>query len=98
MYKKIALAFALITYAFSFSQNANLDREYFEVAYVKLPSKPILEDSKRTYASNKRAISISGFSRVKSNGTIDVNYTFNGTNIGNVDIIKNKTRNKRQRW
>ncbi|MCL5126777.1 hypothetical protein [Algibacter sp. L4_22] len=94
MYKKITLAFALITYAFSFSQNANLDREYFEVAYVKLPSKPILEDSKRTYTSNKRAISISGFSRVKSNGTIDVNYTFNGTNIGNVDIIKTKHETK----
>ncbi len=89
-----SLLMALVISAISFSQNANLDREYFNVSYVKLPSKPTLDNSKRTFSSNKRAISLSGFSRVKENGTIDIEYTFNGTNIGEVDIKKHTHEKK----
>lgn len=88
MKQKIILGIALLCYAFSFAQSADLDREYFKVSYVKLPSNPILEDSKRTYSSNNSSIRISGFSKVKSNGTLDLNYTFNGTQVGEVDIHK----------
>ncbi|GAA3634335.1 hypothetical protein [Flavivirga jejuensis] len=94
MNKTTTLVFALLIYAISFSQNANLDREYVSVSYIKLPSKPILDNSKRTYSSNIRAISLSGFSRVKSNGTLDINYNFNGTQIGEVDIRKTKHEKK----
>lgn len=94
MNRTITLVFALVIYAISFSQNANLDREYFSVSYVKLPSKPILDNSKRTYSTNKRDISLSGFSRVKSNGTLDINFNFNGTQIGEVQIKKTKHEKK----
>lgn len=90
----ITLVVLLFTYALSFSQGANLDREYFNVSYVKLPTHPILDNSKRTFSTNKRAISLSGFSRVKSNGTLDINYRFNGTNVGEVEIKKTKHEKK----
>lgn len=95
MNQTITLVFALITYAISFSKSTNLDREYFKISYVKLPSKPIiLDNSKRTYSSNKRAISLSGFSIVNSNGTLDIN--FNGTKIEKEDNTKRRIRRKRQ--
>ncbi|NRD21875.1 hypothetical protein HNV10_01395 [Winogradskyella litoriviva] len=90
----ITLILLLFAYALSFSQSANLDREYFNVSYVKLPTHPILDNSKRTFSTNKRAISLSGFSRVKSNGTLDINYRFNGTNVGEVEIKKTKHEKK----
>ncbi|WP_025667609.1 hypothetical protein [Aquimarina megaterium] len=86
----ITLLFCLI----SFAQSADLDKENFKVSYVKLPTKPILDDTKRTYSTNHRGISISGFSKVKSEGTLDFNYTFNGTEIGEVNINKNKIEKK----
>lgn len=92
--KKITILLFLICYSFSYAQSSNLDRENFNVSYVKLPSNPILDDSKRTYSSNTGAITISGFSRLKSNGTIDINYTFNGTEIGEVNINKRKIEKK----
>ncbi|WP_346880655.1 hypothetical protein [uncultured Algibacter sp.] len=94
MKKTITLVLTLITYAISFSQSANLDREYFNVSYVILPSKPVLDNSKRTFSSNKRAIALSGFSRVKENGTLDINYSFNGTSVGEVKINKTKHEKK----
>jgi len=94
MKKTIIMVFALTCYAISFSQSTNLDREYFSVSYVKLPTKPILDDSKRTFSSNTRSIYLKGFSRVNSDGTLDINYKFNGTTIGEVDIRKTKHEKK----
>ncbi|MUU78631.1 hypothetical protein [Winogradskyella endarachnes] len=90
----LTLTLILFTYALSFSQGANLDREYFNVSYVKLPTHPILNNLKRTFSTNKRAISLSGFSRVNKNGTLDINYRFNGTNVGDVEIKKTKHEKK----
>ena len=94
MKKSITLLVIIFTYALSFSQGANLDREYFNVSYVKLPSHPIVDNMKRTFSTNKRAISLSGFSRVATNGTLDINYRFNGTNVGEVEIKKTKHEKK----
>tara|TARA_R110002033_G_scaffold136759_1_gene176169 strand:+ start:1445 stop:3013 length:1569 start_codon:yes stop_codon:yes gene_type:complete len=94
MKNSITLIVLLFTYALSFSQSANLDREYFNVSYVKLPSHPILDNNKRTFSTNKRAIYLSGFSRVSANGTLDINYRFHGTNVGEVEIKKTKHEKK----
>lgn len=76
------------------AQRANLDKEHFRNAYVKLPVDPILDDAKRTFTSNLRNIGISGFSRVASNGTLDLDFRFHGTDIGEVDINKEKKEKK----
>ncbi|WP_378178147.1 hypothetical protein [Aquimarina sp. SS2-1] len=86
------VAFLLCTV--SIAQRANLDRENFKTSYVNLPSKPIVDDSKRTYSTNTNAIKIPGFSKVKTGGTLDINYQFNGTKIGTVDIKKEKHERK----
>ncbi|NRD19175.1 hypothetical protein HNV08_03870 [Winogradskyella eckloniae] len=94
MKSTITLLVLLFTFSFAFSQNANLDREYFTVSYVKLPTDPVLNDINRTFSTNKRAISLSGFSRVRENGTLDINYRFHGTNVGEVEIKKTKHEKK----
>ncbi|OBQ55133.1 hypothetical protein JJL45_04445 [Tamlana sp. s12] len=94
MIRLITIVLALTTYALSFSQSANLDREYVHISYVKLPSKPIVDSTKRTYSTNTRGISLSGFSKVKTNGTLDVNFSFLGTKIGEVNINKIKHESK----
>ena len=76
-----------------FSQRANLNREHFKVSYVDLPVNPILDNSKRTYTST-RGIVLEGFSRVAQGGTLDFSFHFNGTEIGEVDIKKNKHEKK----
>ncbi len=94
MFKKIILAIALMVFATSVSQNANLDREYVKVSYIKLPAKPILDNNKRSFSSNDRSISLLGFSRVETNGTIDIVYNYNGTQISDVEINKTKHEDK----
>ncbi|QWX82851.1 hypothetical protein H0I23_10285 [Cellulophaga sp. HaHaR_3_176] len=78
----------------SFAQSANLNREYFKVSYVKLPSKPILDNSKRIYSSNTSGIRLSGFTKIAANGTIDLRFDFNGTKVGEVEIVKDKVEEK----
>lgn len=77
-----------------FAQRANLDREYFNISYVQLPNDPIVDNSKRTYNSNERGLSLSGFSRLNQNGTLDLRFDFHGTQIGEVDIKKDKVEKK----
>ncbi len=85
----------LFAYCLSgYSQSANLNRETFKVSYVKLPTTPILDDAKRTYSSNSRAIRISGFTKVATNGTIDFNLDFHGTSVGDVEIKKETKEEK----
>lgn len=76
------------------AQRANLDREYFKTSYVDLPKIPIVDDSKRTFTSSSRNIFLEGFSRVAKNGTLDFRFNFHGTEIGEVDIKKNKHEDK----
>lgn len=84
---KYPFIIALFLASLTFSQSANLDREYFKVSYVELPLKPILDAEKRTYSSNYNCV-IPGYNRINSNGSLDVNYRFLGTEIGEVDIKK----------
>ncbi|WP_456868208.1 hypothetical protein [Galbibacter sp. BG1] len=46
---RILILIVLILPWFSWSQAADIDKEYFSVAYVKLPSHPILNENERTY-------------------------------------------------
>ena len=84
----------LLCYLISFAQSADLDKENFQVSYVKLPTEPILDDTKRTYSTNSSVVTISGFSKVKSPGTLDINYKFNGTKSSEVNIAKIKHEKK----
>ena len=88
------LIISLFTTSKLLSQRANLDREYFQVSYVELPTVPILDNSKRTFTSSSRTIFLEGFSRVAKNGTLDFQFNFHGTKIGDVDIKKNKHEEK----
>ncbi len=94
MYRKITFVLALFTFSLLFAQSANLDRGYFKVSYVNLPSNPILDHSKRTYSSNHKSIILNGFSKVKSSGSLGIDFSYYGTIIGEVDIKKNKHEKK----
>lgn len=87
----LVLVFSSVTV---FSQRANLDRAYFDVSYVKLPTKPIEDSAKRTFSANRNAILISGFTRVRTNGHLQVNHVFNGTTNGELDIKRTKKEKK----
>ena len=70
----------------SFAQSVDLDREYMNVSYVRLPANPVIDAAFRTYSvqvsssSNssystdmiKDKIIIEGFEKVNSGGTVDV--------------------------
>jgi len=94
MNRIVLLSFFVSISISSFSQSANIDKENFYVSYVKLPTNPILDDTKRTYSSNSRTASVSGFSKVKSPGTLDFEYRFNGTKAGEYSIEKIKHEKK----
>lgn len=92
--KKFLPLVALFLYASSFAQSTNLDKERFQVSYVKLPSDPILENDKRTYSINLNGVAIEGFSKVNAPGTLDITYNFSGTNMQEVKIDKIKHEKK----
>ncbi len=94
MKQRLLLPIALLFCALSFAQSTDLDKENFQVSYVKLPSNPVLEDTKRTYSSNSNVARISGFSKVKAPGTLDFTYSFKGTTTGEVSIEKIKHEKK----
>ncbi|WP_148639231.1 hypothetical protein [Aquimarina longa] len=88
MKKLLLLQLALLFCTLSSAQSTDLDKETFTVSYVKLPSKPILDNTKRTYSTNSSSIRISGFSKVKSPGTLDITYKYNGSRSSEVNIEK----------
>ncbi len=76
------------------AQNANLDRKYYKVSYVDLPAKPILDDAKRTYDTNYSSIGISGFSRVNNDPSLEIDFKYFGTEIGDIEIKKTAKEKK----
>ncbi len=108
MKKVLLIILAVLPYAFTHAQSANLDRERFNVSYVSLPSNPILDDKARTYDINvinamrsssrgkitKNKINISGFSKVDTNGTLGLNIDISDVEFGDVSIEKTETQNK----
>lgn len=78
----------------TYSQSTDLDRETFSATYVNLPSHPILDNQLRTYSSENNDLTIYGFSRIKSNASISVNYRFNGTITSDVKINTQKHEKK----
>ena len=94
MKRILILCLTGLFYAFSMAQSADLDKEYFKTSKVNLPSKPILDDNKRTYSINVNSINIPGFSKVKNSGTLDLKFTFHGIKTGEVSINKEKHEKK----
>lgn len=93
MKSKLLSIIAVLFSFFAFSQGANLDRENFNVSYINLPRKPILNPDKRTFNSNFN-MSIAGFTRVSVNGNIGVKYSYNGTVVGEMEIKQTKHEKK----
>ena len=85
MYKLLILFFAS---QLIFSQSANLDRKAINVSYVRLPSKPILEDSHRTYQTNISELEIKGLTKISDDATLTFNYNFIETSSGTPDVKK----------
>lgn len=94
MKTRLLLLIALIISSVSLSQNANLDREYFNVSYVKLPLKPTLDESKRTFSSNQKNIQIKGYTKINNNATLHIDYKIYDTKTGNTEIIKHTHEKK----
>lgn len=93
--KKIIFLFTLVFFtSFSYSQSTDLDKEYFNYSYVALPSEPIVNAYQRTYSTNDDQISIVGYSRVNSEASIEVDFTFEGTLVDNFEITKKKHEKK----
>ncbi len=91
---KLLSLYIVFCYAITNAQSTNIDRLYVNVSYIKLPSTPILDDSKRTYATNSKFIYINGFSKVTVGGTLDIDLDYHGIEEGGVRIRKNETKVK----
>ena len=91
--KKTAILLMLFSVTI-YAQRANLDREYIKVSYVQLPSNPIMDNAQRTYSTNSSYVSVAGFSKVTDNGSLDINFSFSGTTIENIEIKKKKHEKK----
>ncbi len=91
---KLLLTFTLFCYALSIAQSAKLDRKPFAVSYIKLPSSPILDDSKRTYSTNSKFIHLQGFSKVKSGASLDITLDYHDIAVGEFEIRKEKRQQK----
>lgn len=84
----------------SYAQKVDLDRHYIKVNYTKLPTKPILDESLRTYAVNSNDkgvandIKIFGFEKLPNEGTITVDINIGPVIIQSVDIKKREEVNK----
>ncbi|WP_109302709.1 hypothetical protein [Aquimarina sp. AU474] len=94
MKKKLLFVIVLFCYAISFAQSTNMDRKRFGVSYIKLPSSPILDDSKRTFSTNSKFISLYGFSKVNSGASLDIILDYQGIAVDDYDIVKNKVEDR----
>jgi hypothetical protein len=95
--KKIIFLFVLFISFSGFSQSTNLDREYFHYSVIDLPTHPISNPADRTFSVNDDYIAIAGFSRVGSDGTIQIDFMFNGTTVEDFIIkeIKHEKKDKK---
>lgn len=94
MKKTLLSSLLFLFYSLVFAQSTDLDKEYFKVSYIGLPSEPILDNNQRTYSANNNAIRISGFSKVSNSGSLELNYSYNGTSTGEVNINKKEDKKK----
>ncbi|NER18705.1 hypothetical protein [Spongiivirga citrea] len=108
MKKCLILAVLLLNAIVIKAQSANLDREYFNVSHVVLPSNPILNDADRTYnlrvlnTIDKQArkdivrndINIQGYTKLPNKGVLDIAIEINPVQIGEVEIKKTEIENK----
>ncbi len=94
MTKNIGLLLAFFCYTLAGAQSTNIGREYFNVSHIKLPSNPILDNSKRTYSTNSKFISLHGFSKVNSGASLDFVLDYQGITEGEYEIEKNLVEEK----
>ncbi len=108
MKKNFIVALLFLNFIGVKAQSANLDREYFKVSHIVLPSNPILNDSDRTYNLRvlntidqqsrkdivRNDINIQGFTKLPSGGVLDISIEINPVQIGEIDIKKTEIENK----
>lgn len=109
--KNYILVFLLSFVALSsYSQSVDLDREYMNVSYVRLPSNPVLDQNFRTFSVKVNASYISrgtypkailedkivleGFEKVNRMGTIQIEIQIDDVIINNVEIQKREVVKK----
>jgi hypothetical protein len=64
---------------------------------IDLPTNPILNPNDRTFSVNDNYISIAGFSRVSTDGTIEIDFMFNGTTVENFEVVEVKHEKKNKK-
>ncbi len=94
MKKKLSFFIVIFCYAVATAQSTNMDRKYFGVSHIKLPSSPILDDSKRTFSTNSKFISLYGFSKVNSGATLDIILDYQGIVVDDYDIVQHKVEDR----
>ncbi|GAA3519854.1 hypothetical protein GCM10022393_37580 [Aquimarina addita] len=77
MKSKYISVFFFFSFVLVFAQKNKLVEEYLSVYYIKLPTNPILDENKRTYATNNESIKVNGFSKTTSNGSLTFDFIFN---------------------
>ncbi len=94
MNKRLLLIITLLCYVFTSAQSTNMERKYFNVSYIKLPSNPILDDSKRTFTTNSKFISLHGFSKVNSGASLDFVLDYQDITASEYEIERNEVEEK----
>lgn len=95
----VAIFVCLLTIAMSYAQKVDLDREYVDVSYVRLPYDPIVDPELRTYSISATSnydriydipnnITIQGFEKINDNGTVIIAVRVDDIIIDKVDIKK----------
>ncbi|MBP2831545.1 hypothetical protein J8281_05030 [Aquimarina sp. U1-2] len=86
MNEKLFCIIALFCWGLSIGQSTNLANKPFKTSYIKLPSQPVLDDSRRTYTTNSKYIFLRGFSKVNSGATLDITLDYQGISAGEYEI------------
>ncbi len=94
MKAKLFCVVAVFYCTISKAQSTNLAKKPFKVSHIKLPSNPILDDSRRTYSTNSKFIYLHGFSKVQSGASLDITLDYQGITAGEFEIQKNLIERK----
>jgi len=76
------------------SQSTNISTKPINVSYIKLPSQPILDDSRRTFSTNSKYIYLHGFSKVNSGASLEIILDYQGIEDSEFEIERNLVENR----
>ncbi len=94
MKKKLFYIVAFFYCCTCLAQSTNIEKKPFKVSYIKLPTQPILEDSRRTYSTNSKFIFLHGFSKVNSGASLDITMDYQGISASEFEIERNLVERK----